>query len=61
MVESAWLTGPTKDVELSPPHGRGILCMDIQGNLVCTGSSDHGLRVYDMYPYPLSLVLLAHK
>jgi len=22
--------------------------MDIQGNLVCTGSSDHSLRIYDM-------------
>lgn len=22
--ENSWSTGPTKDIELNPPHGRGV-------------------------------------
>ena len=33
---------------LTPGHGRGILCMTIKNDLLATGSSDHGIRVYDL-------------
>ncbi len=33
---------------MSPGHGRGILCMSMHTNLLATGSSDHGIRVYDL-------------
>lgn len=40
--------GPKSDVPLSPEHGGPILCMDIQGDVIVTGSTDHGLRVYSL-------------
>jgi len=39
--------GPIKSTALEP-HGRPIICMDIQGTTLVTGSMDHGLRVYDI-------------
>lgn len=33
---------------MNEPHGRPILCMDVLGDKVVTGSSDHGLREYSI-------------
>lgn len=33
---------------VNEPHGRPILCMDVLGDKVVTGSSDHGLREYNI-------------
>jgi WD40 repeat protein len=40
--------GPSSDITLSPEHGGPIMCMDIQNDIVVTGSTDHGLRVYSL-------------
>lgn len=40
--------GPNSDLPLSPCHGGPILCLDQQGDIVVTGSTDHGLRVYSL-------------
>jgi WD40 repeat protein len=41
-------SGPSADFALDPEHGGPILCMDVHGDLVVTGSSDHGLRMYSL-------------
>ncbi len=41
-------TGPKSDIQLSPAHGGPILCMDINKDMIITGSTDHGLRVYSL-------------
>lgn len=41
-------TGPTSDIPLAPEHGGPILCMDNNNDIVVTGSTDHGLRVYNL-------------
>ena len=40
--------GPKCDLPLTPEHGGPILCMDNNSDIVVTGSSDHGLRVYNL-------------
>jgi WD40 repeat protein len=40
--------GPSSDIPLSPEHGGPILCMDNNSDIVVTGSTDHGLRVYNL-------------
>jgi WD40 repeat protein len=40
--------GPSSDIPLAPEHGGPALCMDVQGDIVVTGSTDHGLRVYSL-------------
>jgi WD40 repeat protein len=40
--------GPLSDIILSPEHGGPVLCMDATQDVVITGSTDHGLRVYNM-------------
>ena len=40
--------GPKVDIPLTPEHGGPILCMDNNLEVVVTGSSDHGLRVYNL-------------
>ncbi|EGR32849.1 WD40 repeat protein [Ichthyophthirius multifiliis] len=45
-----WIDGPISDQPLEPGHGRGIFCLDIQGDWLVTGSADHGLREYNMFP-----------
>jgi len=40
--------GPKCDIPLTPEHGGPILCMDNNNDIVVTGSSDHGLRVYNL-------------
>ena len=40
--------GPSSDITLSPEHGGPVLCMDVRNELVVTGSTDHGLRVYSL-------------
>ena len=40
--------GPKCDLPLTPEHGGPILCMDNNQDIVVTGSSDHGLRVYNL-------------
>ena len=40
--------GPKCDIPLTPEHGGPILCMDNNNEIVVTGSSDHGLRVYNL-------------
>jgi len=42
-----YMVGPIKSTALEP-HGRPIICMDIKGSTLVTGSMDHGLRVYDI-------------
>lgn len=39
---------PTSDLPLTPQHGGPILCLEVQNDLVVTGSTDHGLRVYSL-------------
>ena len=39
-------SGPISDIVLSPEHGGPILCLDANPEIVVTGSTDHGLRVY---------------
>ena len=41
-------SGPSSDIPLSPEHGGPILCMDNTTDIVVTGSTDHGLRVYNL-------------
>lgn len=41
-------SGPIQDIPLSPEHGGPILCMDNNNDIIVTGSTDHGLRVYNM-------------
>ena len=41
-------SGPTSDIPLAPEHGGPILCMDNTQDIVVTGSTDHGLRVYNL-------------
>ena len=43
-----WYEGPSSDLAVNEPHGRPILCMDVLGDKVVTGSSDHGLREYNI-------------
>eukprot|EP00343_Euplotes_focardii_P008513 CAMPEP_0205822068 /NCGR_PEP_ID=MMETSP0206-20130828/10840_1 /ASSEMBLY_ACC=CAM_ASM_000279 /TAXON_ID=36767 /ORGANISM="Euplotes focardii, Strain TN1" /LENGTH=220 /DNA_ID=CAMNT_0053118021 /DNA_START=1 /DNA_END=663 /DNA_ORIENTATION=+ len=43
-----WYEGPASDTAVNEPHGRPILCMDVLGSKVVTGSSDHGLREYNI-------------
>lgn len=43
-----WKKGPINSKVLDPGHGRGILCMSLKDDLLATGSSDHGIRVYDV-------------
>lgn len=40
--------GPKGDIPLTPEHGGPILCMDNTKDIVVTGSTDHGLRVYNL-------------
>ena len=40
--------GPRCDIPLTPEHGGPILCMDNNNDIVVTGSTDHGLRVYNL-------------
>ena len=40
--------GPKCDIPLTPEHGGPILCMDNNNDIVVTGSTDHGLRVYNL-------------
>lgn len=40
--------GPKCDIPLTPEHGGPIFCMDHNNDIVVTGSSDHGLRVYNL-------------
>lgn len=40
--------GPSSDIALAPEHGGPILCMDANKDIVVTGSTDHGLRVYSL-------------
>ena len=47
MFKLNWTNGPKSDRELLPGHGRPIICLDINQSIIVTGSSDHGLRVYD--------------
>src|SRR5690606_67328 len=35
-------------IPLAPEHGGPVLCMDVQNDIVVTGSTDHGLRVYSL-------------
>lgn len=39
--------GPFSDIILSPEHGGPILCLDATKDIIITGSTDHGLRVYN--------------
>lgn len=39
--------GPLSDIILSPEHGGPILCLDANQEVTITGSTDHGLRVYN--------------
>lgn len=41
-------SGPSSDIPLAPEHGGPILCMDNNKDIVVTGSTDHGLRVYNL-------------
>lgn len=43
----SWKKGPSSSVSLTPGHGRNILCLSVHQNLLATGSSDHGIRIYD--------------
>jgi len=47
MLDKNWYQGPVSDLQLTPQHDRQILCMEVKGNQVVTGSADHGLRVYN--------------
>ena len=55
MHKPNWVNGPASDVELQPGHGGPvnfiiqIMCLDFNQSIVVTGSTDHGLRVYDAY------------
>lgn len=40
--------GPHSDITLNPEHGGPVLCMDANRDIVVTGSTDHGLRVYSL-------------
>jgi WD40 repeat protein len=40
--------GPISDLQLTPEHGGPVLCMDVRNDIVVTGSTDHGLRVYSL-------------
>ena len=40
--------GPVSDIVLSPEHGGPILCMDTKNEIIVTGSTDHGLRLYNL-------------
>lgn len=46
-LDPNWYQGPISDMALTPNHDRQILCMDVKGSQVVTGSADHGLRVYN--------------
>lgn len=46
--EPNFFKGPGSDIPLTPEHGGPILCMDIKDNIAITGSTDHGLRVYNL-------------
>ena len=46
LMSGSWYEGPSSDQTVNEPHGRPILCMDVLGDKVVTGSSDHGLREY---------------
>lgn len=48
MLDPNWFQGPISDLPLSPNHDRQILCLDVKGPQVVTGSADHGLRVYNL-------------
>ena len=39
--------GPLSDIILNPEHGGPILCLDANSEITITGSTDHGLRVYN--------------
>lgn len=39
--------GPLSDIVLNPEHGGPILCLDANQDIIITGSTDHGLRVYN--------------
>jgi len=39
--------GPLSDIVLNPEHGGPILCLDANQENIITGSTDHGLRVYN--------------
>lgn len=40
--------GPLSDIILNPEHGGPILCLDASNDIVITGSTDHGIRVYNI-------------
>lgn len=48
MKNNPFLNGPTTDIPLTPEHGGPILCLDTQNDIAITGSTDHGLRVYNL-------------
>lgn len=39
--------GPLSDIILNPEHGGPILCLDANQDTIITGSTDHGLRVFN--------------
>ena len=47
-IKQNWIRGEFQDTPLTPNHDRGVFCVDVSNNYICTGSADHGLRVYDL-------------
>ena len=45
---NSFFNEPSGDIPLDPEHGGPILCMDVRNDIIVTGSTDHGLRVYSM-------------
>jgi WD40 repeat protein len=43
-----WLTGEGINIVPLKAHDREVLCLDIQGTQLVTGSCDHALHVYDL-------------
>ena len=59
------LIGDFTDQRLEPEHGRGILCSSLGNNTFASGSSDHGIRVWNRnnlkYKYELFSKFYGHK
>lgn len=47
-IPQAWLTGEGVKPTPLEAHDREILCMDVQGNELATGSCDHAVHLYDL-------------
>lgn len=43
-LSESWYSGPKGDCPMNKQHDKQIVCMDMMGDKVVTGSADHGLR-----------------